>query len=219
MLSLTVNYKGFVTKQLSQKLFVTFFSSTSLMQLLRSLLPMKVMQHLLTFNPAGKQEEIFKVLQDSMIFKNHADVLRKKHMVHRITSLYRHRRIRLSALINRVSKSQSLIAKLIKLQAAVRGHLARVKNAQAVRRIKTEARKKTKGYQMATKVQAAFRGYMFRIKRKRALAKLQKTVKEEAVVDPLGDEDFDAEAFLDVKKENLEQADIFANKGLVQKYI
>lgn len=70
---------------------------------------------------------------------------------------------------------------------------------------------------MATKVQAAFRGYMFRIKRKRALARLQKTVKEQA--DPFGDDDFDAEAFLDVKKENLEQADIFADRGLVEKYI
>jgi hypothetical protein len=72
---------------------------------------------------------------------------------------------------------------------------------------------------MATKVQAAFRGYMFRIKRKRALARLQKTVKDQDLIDPLGDDDFDAEAFLDVKKENLEQADIFADKGLVEKYI
>jgi hypothetical protein len=72
---------------------------------------------------------------------------------------------------------------------------------------------------MATKVQAAFRGYMFRIKRKRALARLQKTVKDQDTIDPLGDDDFDAEAFLDVKKENLEQADIFADKGLVEKYI
>ena len=40
-------------------------------------------------------------------------------------------------------------------------------------------------------------------------------------LDPLGDGDFDSEAFLDVKMENLEQADIFAcaNASLMEKYI
>ena len=66
---------------------------------------------------------------------------------------------------------------------------------------------------MATKIQAAFRGYLFRIKRKRALAKLGNKVNDSEF-----DDDFDAEAFLDVKKENLEQADIFKG-GLVEKYI
>lgn len=103
-----------MSKQLSQKLFVTFFSGTPLMQLLRSLLPMKVLQHLLTVN-AGKPEEFCKVLQDSLVFKNHADVWRKKQLARRITSLFRHRRIRLSALLNRVKRSQSLIVKLIRL--------------------------------------------------------------------------------------------------------
>jgi hypothetical protein len=71
---------------------------------------------------------------------------------------------------------------------------------------------------MATKVQAAFRGYLFRIKRKRALAKLSAPVKEVDISDPLGEDDFDAEAFLDVRKENLEHADIFSG-GIVEKYI
>ena len=37
----------------------------------------------------------------------------------------------------------------------------------------------------------------------------------------MGDDEFDAEAFLDVKPENLEYADIFsgANAGLMEKYI
>ena len=40
-------------------------------------------------------------------------------------------------------------------------------------------------------------------------------------LDPLADDDFDAEAFLDVKQENLEQADIFtgANASLLDKYV
>ena len=41
-------------------------------------------------------------------------------------------------------------------------------------------------------------------------------------MDPLmDDDDFDAEAFLNVKQENLEQADIFsgANASLMEKYI
>jgi len=89
-----------------------------------------------------------------------------------------------------------------------------VRNSQAVKRIKTEARKNTRGYKMATKIQAAFRGYLFRMKRKRALAKLNFKVNSETEFD----DDFDAEAFLDVKKENLEHADIFSG-GLVEKYI
>ena len=188
------------------------------MQLLKSLLPMKVLQRLLSFNLAAKAEESVRLMQDSMIFQNHLSILKQKRLVQRLVSLYRSRKIRRQALINRIGKSQTLTANLIKLQANVRGHLSRVRNSQAVKRIRTEARKNTKGYKMATKVQAAFRGYMFRIKRKRALAKLHQ--KEVAEVDPFGDDDlFDAEAFLDVKKENLEQADIFADNNLVEKYI
>ena len=77
---------------------------------------------------------------------------------------------------------------------------------------------------MATKIQSVFRGYLFRNKRKRALAKLKTKPKEgEGLQDDMfmEDGDFDADAFLDIKMENLQQADIFAgaNAGLMEKYI
>jgi hypothetical protein len=52
-----------------------------------------------------------------------------------------------------------------------------------------------------------FRGYLFRNKRKRALAKLETKPKEgDGMQDDmfLEESDFDADAFLDIKKENLE---------------
>ena len=68
---------------------------------------------------------------------------------------------------------------------------------------------------------------MFRQKRKRALAKLGAKGDggddDMGLDDPLlmGEDDFDAEAFLGVKQENLENVDIFAgaNKSLMDKYI
>ena len=69
----------------------------------------------------------------------------------------------------------------------------------------------------------------FRVKRKRALAKLGLSKADKGLDGDdlgdldlmMGDTDFDAEAFLDVKPENLEQADIFsgANASLMEKYI
>jgi len=78
VLNATCSYRSFVNKQLSQKLFVTVFSGTSLMQLLKSLLPMKVLQRLLSFNLAAKSEENVRLMQDSMIFQNHINILKQK---------------------------------------------------------------------------------------------------------------------------------------------
>ena len=77
---------------------------------------------------------------------------------------------------------------------------------------------------------ALFKGFAFRVKRKRALAKLSQKggkggdleLEDNGEFDDLmGDNDFDAEAFLNVKQENLEKADIFsgANASLMEKYI
>ena len=88
--------------------------------------------------------------------------------------------------------------------------------------------KGTRKWKSTVKIQALFRGYAFRIKRKRALQRLKDNPKLEVKggnelddFDPLADDDFDAEAFLDVKQENLEQADIFtgANASLLDKYV
>ena len=114
-----------------------------------------------------------------------------------------------------------------KIQALVRGHLCRVRNSQAVDKIKRDGMKGTKKYKAALKIQALFRGFTFRIKRKRALAKLgakpSQGVEDEDLddMDMFGEDDFDAEAFLNVKQENLEKVDIFsgANASLMEKYI
>ena len=114
-----------------------------------------------------------------------------------------------------------------RLQAAIRGHLCRVLNRQKVEKIRRDGLKGTKKYKAANKIQALYRGFAFRVKRKRALAKLTSGNEglegDEMDLDFLkGDGgDFDAEAFLNVKQENLEQADIFsgANASLMDKYI
>jgi hypothetical protein len=162
------------------------------MQLLKALLPIKVLQRLLATANSN-------ILQDGLIFQNHQSVLRKRTLIFKLVSLHRHKKIRKQALANRIAKSPSLMNRLVRLQAFIRGHQVRMRHSAAVKRIKTEARKSTKGYKMATKLQAAFRGYLFRVKRKRALAKLNNKVNVNEF-----DGDFDAEAFLDVKRENLE---------------
>ena len=99
------------------------------------------------------------------------------------------------------------MSKLTRLQAAIRGYLSRVKNDAAIKKIRLQARRKTKVFIMATKIQSVFRGYLFRNKRKRALAKLKTKPKEgDGMQDDmfLEEGDFDADAFLDIKKENLE---------------
>ena len=96
---------------------------------------------------------------------------------------------------------------MIKLQAAIRGHLCRVHNKQKVEKIKRDGLKGTKKYKAANKIQALFRGFTFRVKRKRALAKLTSKSGKEGMdndddldLDFLkGEGEFDAEAFLNVK--------------------
>ena len=129
--------------------------------------------------------------------------------------------------MNRLQKKKPL---MIRLQAAIRGHLCRIRNKQKVDKIKRDGLKGTKKYKAANKIQALFRGFAFRVKRKRALAKLTQKggkgvdddIEDNGEFDDfMGEADFDAEAFLNVKQENLEKADIFsgANASLMEKYI
>ena len=102
---------------------------------------------------------------------------------------------------------------MIKLQSVIRGHLCRVRNKQKVDKIRRDGQKGTRKYKAANKIQSLFRGFAFRVKRKRALAKLGRSKADKdfggddddfADMDMMGENDFDAEAFLDVKPENLE---------------
>jgi hypothetical protein len=114
--------------------------------------------------------------------------------------------VRCTALIKRMKLN---VNKIIQIQALVRGHLVRVKNAALVKRIKTEGPKKTKKYQMISKLQANIKGWLFRLRRKRALERLgvgKKELKRDMSDSILGDEfeDFDADKFFGIKKENFE---------------
>jgi hypothetical protein len=164
------------------------------------------------------------VLIESRLFtQNLQEVAALQTACRKITAFVLCKRIRLKALLDRM---RSKPATVVRLQAALRGHLCRTKNQRIVDKIRRDGRKGTRKYKAAARIQALFRGFAFRVKRKRALARLAGAATQappEAAdpLDPLGDDDFDAEAFLDVKQENLEEVDIFAgaNEGLLEKYI
>ena len=67
--------------------------------------------------------------------------------------------------------------------------------------------KGTRKWKSTVKIQAMFRGYAFRTKRKKALQRLNENPKHDAKAEDgldefdllAADDDFDAEAFLDVK--------------------
>jgi len=83
---------------------------------------------------------------------------------------------------------------------------------------------KSKGYVMAQKIQSHVRGFLFRVRRKRALARLMSkpvVAKAQEADDMFGDEELDADAFLNIKMENFDQEpDLFAgNDALMDKFI
>lgn len=92
-----------------------------------------------------------------------------KRAVTLIQSCYRTRKVRRAALLKRARKHEG---QMVKLQALFRAHLVRVRHAAAIKRIKAEAPKKTRKYQLVAKIQAHVRGFLFRRKRERALQKL-----------------------------------------------
>ena len=166
----------------------------------------------------------FRILNDELFYRNLMEVYGLRKACRQITNYVVTKRCRQRALLTRMEKK---VPTVTKLQAAIRGHLCRVLNRQKVEKIRRDGLKGTKKYKAANKIQALYRGFAFRIKRKRALAKLTSGNEglegDEMDLDFLkGDGgDFDAEAFLNVKQENLEQADIFsgANASLMEKYI
>lgn len=132
---------------------------------------------------------------------------RQKRAVRVITSFIRKRRILRKALLKRMKKHE---AKIIKMQALARGFLVRKRFAMAITRIKRDAPKKTKRYQVAAKIQAHIRGFLFRLRRKRAIERLNmkkkpsvtKFLDDDSIFQE--DEDFDADKFFGIKQENFE---------------
>ena len=197
------------------------------------LLPFIIAERLLktnlkTPNRGDKQELFgkFRVFKDELFFKNLREVAALRKSCGTITNYIVTKRVKRKALLNRMTKKQP---KILKLQAVMRGHICRVRNKQKVDKIRRDGQKGTRKYKAATKIQSLFRGFAFRVKRRRALERLaNKTGQADGLddelgdLDPLmGDADFDAEAFLGVKPENLEKGDIFsgANADLMDKYI
>lgn len=193
------------------------------MKLQKSILPFTLVERLLKTSLTDESPG-FRVLNDELFYNNLAEVYTLKKSCRTITNYIVSKRVKQRALLNRM---QSKVPTMIRLQAAIRGHLCRVHNRQKVDKIKRDGLKGTRKYKAANKIQALFRGFAFRVKRKRALAKLTSgkdgmDKDDDMDLDFLeGADDFDAEAFLNVKQENLEQADIFsgANASLMEKYI
>lgn len=137
---------------ISSKIRVNYFATTELMRFCKSALSLSILQAL-----CGPQEflngshcnQIKERFILPLLKENFENVLRQKRAVRVITSCMRLRRIRRAALLKRVRKHEQ---KIVLLQSVIRGHLARVRNAAAVKRIKTEAPKKTKKYQQISKL-------------------------------------------------------------------
>lgn len=143
------------------------------------------------FLESNLQRETFVL---NILKENFEHVLKLKRAVRVIQSVMRLRRLRRKALIKRMAKH---IPKIVKIQAILKGHLVRMRFAMAIRKVKTEAPKKTKKYKVAAKIQAHVKGFLFRKRRLRALEKLNgKTL--DSVLE--GDEEeFDADKFFGIK--------------------
>jgi hypothetical protein len=156
-----------------------------------------------------------------LLKENFDHVLRLKHSVRTISSYFRHRRVKRTALLKRLRQH---VKPIIKIQALVRGHLARIRNAALVKRIRTEGPKKTKKYRMIAKLQANIKGWLFRLRRKRALERLGKgrqELKREMSDSILGDEfeEFDADKFFGIKEENFESGLSLPQEEMMQQMI
>ena len=93
-----------------------------------------------------------------------------------------------------------------------------------IKRIKTEAPKKTKKYQLISKLQANIKGWLFRLRRRRALERLgvgKTELKRDMSDSILGDdfEEFDADKFFGIKKENFETGLSLPQEEMMQQMI
>ena len=183
------------------------------MKLHKNLTPLKILQGLFkTISLIDKDphkntlDMPFAVMDDRNFYKNREECHQMRKSTNKITGYVLRKRARRAALLKILTEKVHLV---IRIQACVRGHLSRVKNYQKVMKIRRDGLKGTKKWKAATKIQALFRGFSFRLKRKRALERLSKSKqvkgtnkdpcesKEE--FDFMGEEEFDADAFLDIK--------------------
>ena len=163
-ISLQTLIRSFIQKLLSQKIRITFFSTTDIIKYYKSILPYQILEHLtLTSIQQSSSKQL------AIITENHQHINLLRNSVRVILSCYRRLRVTRKALIKRMTKHQ---AKIVKMQALLKGHLFRVKNKALVKKIKIDGHKKTKKYQMISKLQANIKGFLFRKRRVRALERL-----------------------------------------------
>mmetsp|Transcript_24955 Transcript_24955/g.31128 ORF Transcript_24955/g.31128 Transcript_24955/m.31128 type:complete len:138 (-) Transcript_24955:1114-1527(-) len=137
------------------------------MQLQKTFLPFVLAERLLktTLKAPGNGKDLhsrFRILKDDLFYENLQQVAHLRHSARTIEYYIIGKRIRQKALLGRmVAKTD----KIVRLQAAIRGHLCRVRNKQKVDKIKRDGLKGTKKYKAAMRIQALFRGFAFRQKR------------------------------------------------------
>jgi len=91
--------------------------------------------------------------------------------IREITGFWRFKKVRMAALMKRITKPEN-IGKVVKIQSCLRGHLVRAANWTKIEKIRRDAPKKTKKYQLISKLQANIKGFLFRQRRRRLLAKV-----------------------------------------------
>ncbi|CDW74934.1 adenylate cyclase [Stylonychia lemnae] len=200
--------RQFITKIMSQKIRVTFFSTTFILRYMKNMLPL-IMLKSLTSNPKSSYLQQHDIM---LLYENHIYVQNLRKSVRIITSYIRKRKFKRKALIK---KMQSHIGKICKIQALIRGHLARQKNQAIIARVKRDGPKKTKKYQQISKLQANIKGFLFRKRRIKALSKL----KESKLSYEDDFEEFDADKFFGIKEEVLQNGLSLPQEQMMQQMI
>ena len=128
---------------MSSKVRANFYATTDIMKYTKNILPLTIMQSLTSLDALESYLYTDRNPLLVLLKSNFEYVLRLKRSVRIILSFYRRRKIVRAALLKRMQDHKP---KIILIQALVRGHLTRVRNAAVIKRIKSEAPKKTKKY-------------------------------------------------------------------------
>eukprot|EP00347_Sterkiella_histriomuscorum_P018508 403345246 len=210
LLAQSVLLRQFVTKLTSQKIRITFFSTTNIMKYCKAMMPFILLQQL---TQSVQMQNVQSKISDILV-QNHSYVQQLRTSVRIITSFMRKRRIKRKALLTKMTKH---VPKLVKIQALIKGHLSRMKNQAIVNKIKRDGPKKTKKYQQMSKLQANIKGFLFRKRRIRALDKLNQKKKNEFEDD--FEDEFDADKFFGIKEEVLQNGLSLPEEQMMQQMI
>lgn len=108
-------YRSFNTKQLFQKILITFAGTTPLMKLQKSIMPFIMTERLLKTTLSSTSRDpacMFKVLNDELFYRNLAEVHRMRYSCRTITNYVVSKRARRKVLLNRMLKKVPTMVKL-----------------------------------------------------------------------------------------------------------